>query len=94
MLANDTTEQKNTGGFALLVHAQGGVAELIAKCRRCGAITTHSVELAWRLRTLACSECNTSMRLGSDDLVGLRSQLVDARVRIDRLIDNDKHGRR
>ena len=63
----------------------------MAEYPKCGAITTYGLELAWRLRTVTCSECSLSMRLGDRDLRGLPEQLV-ARVRIDQLIDNDRGG--
>jgi len=71
----------------LVVHPDQAVAELMAECPKCGATTTYGLELAWRLRTVTCSECSLSMRLGDRDLTGLRDQLVEARVRMDRLID-------
>ncbi len=89
MLANDTTDEKNSGGFSLLVHAHAAVAELMAECPKCGAITMYALELAWRLRTVTCSECDSSMRLTPADLTSLREQLIDARVRIDELIGGE-----
>lgn len=91
MLANDSTEQKRDGGFFLLVHTRQTVAELMADCRKCGAMTTYGLELAWRLRTVTCPECATSMQLTTNDLKSLRDQLIEARVRIDRLIDGETH---
>lgn len=91
MLANDSTEEKRQGGFLLLVDPRRAVAELMAECRKCGAMTTYGLELAWRLPTVTCGECATSMRLTVDDLQGLQKQLVEARVRIDRLIDCETH---
>lgn len=86
MLADDSNDQRQQGGFSLLVNAHRGVAELMAECRKCGAIQRYGLELAWRLRTLACPECATSMRLTESELMALRQGLIDARVRIDRLI--------
>jgi len=43
-------------------------------------------ELAWRLRTVSCSECSLSMKLGDRDLTALRDRLMEARVRVDTLI--------
>jgi RNase P subunit RPR2 len=86
MLANDSNEQRRQGGFSLLVNAGRGVAELMAECRKCGAITMYGLELAWRLQTVTCPECATSMRLSQADLTVLREGLIDARVRIDRVI--------
>jgi hypothetical protein len=86
MLANDSYEQKQQGGFSVLVNAGRGVAELIAECRKCGSITKYGLELAWRLQLVTCPECATSMRLTEDELVALREGLIEARLRIDRLI--------
>ena len=86
MLANDSNEQKQQGGFSLLVNAGRGVAELMMECRKCRAITRYGLELAWRLQTLACPECTTAMRLTESELTTLREGLIEARVRIDRLI--------
>jgi len=52
MLANDSNAQKRQGGFSLLVNGGRGVAELMAECRKCGAITMYGLELAWGLQTL------------------------------------------
>ena len=52
----------------------------MAECPKCGAITTYGLELAWRLRTVTCSECSLSMRLGDRDLRGLRDQLFGGPV--------------
>ena len=86
MLANDSNDEKRQGGFSLLVNAHRGVAELMAECRKCGAITMYGLELAWRLQTLSCPECATSMRLTESDLSALREGVINARVRIDRLM--------
>ena len=64
--------------------------KLMAECRKCGAITRYSLELAWRLQTLACPECATLMRLTESELTALRAGLIDARVRIDRLIPDSR----
>jgi len=50
------------------------------------------LDLDGRLRTVTCSECSLSMRLGDRDLRGLRDQLVEARIRMDRLIGTDRGG--
>ena len=67
MLANDSNEQKRQGRFSLLVNANRGVAELMAECPKCGAITMYGLELAWRLQNVTCPECGTSMRLTGDE---------------------------
>ena len=88
MLANDSNEQRQQGGFSLLVNAHRGVAELMAECRKCGAITMYGLELAWRRQTLPCPECTTSMGLTERELTALREGLIEARVRIDRLLSD------
>jgi hypothetical protein len=85
MLANDSKAQKRQGGFSLLVNADRGVAELMAECHKCGAITMYGLELAWRLQTVTCSECATSMRLTDSGLAALREGVIQARVRLDAL---------
>jgi late competence protein required for DNA uptake (superfamily II DNA/RNA helicase) len=74
------------GGFLLLVDTRRSAAELMAECARCGAMTTYALELASQLRTVTCRQCLLSTRLRLEDLVALRAQLIEARVRIDRLI--------
>lgn len=64
MLANDSNQQKQQGGFSLLVKAHRGVAELMGECGKRGAIPLYGRELARRLQTLACPECATSMGYG------------------------------
>jgi len=85
MLANDSSEQKRQGRFPLLVNANRGVAELLAECPKCGAITMYGLELAWRLHTITCPECKTSMRLTETEVKALREGVIDARVRLDAL---------
>ena len=87
MLANDATQSGKNSLFFLVVHTDREVAELMAQCPKCEAVTSYALELAWRLRTVICSECTTSMRLNEDDLRGLRERLVGARVRVDHLLD-------
>jgi RNase P subunit RPR2 len=85
MLASDSNEQKRQGGFSILVNAGRGVAELMAQCRKCGAITMYGLELAWRLQAVTCQECGTSMRLTEQEVNALRDGVIDARVRLDAL---------
>ena len=89
MLANDSNQQRQQGGFSIVVSAGRGVAELMAECRKCGAVTTYGLELAWRLQLLACPQCSTSMRLTEGDLEALRDGLIEARVRVDRLTESN-----
>jgi len=87
MLANDPTQSAKDSLFFLIVHTDREVAELMAQCPKCEAVTSYAFELAWRLRTVICGECATSMRLREDDLRRLRERLVGARVRVDHLLD-------
>ena len=63
----------------------GGVAELMAECRKCGAITMYGLELAWRLHIVTSPEWATSMRLTEREVETLREGVIDARVRLDAL---------
>ena len=68
------------------MNAHRGVAKLMPECRKCGAITWYGLELVWRLQTVPCPECGTSMRLAHRELAALRVGVIEARIRIDRLI--------
>jgi len=85
MLASDSNEQKRQGGFSLLVNAGRGVAELMVECPKCRAIRMYGLELAWRLQTLTCPGCATTMRLTEGELTALRDGVIEARVRLDAL---------
>ena len=63
MLANDSNEGKNQSEFFLVIRPHQAVAELMAECPSCGAITSFALELAWQLDVVSCSECNRAMRL-------------------------------
>lgn len=87
MLANHPGHSGKASVFFVVVHADREVAELMAQCPKCGAVTSYALELAWRLRTLVCSECATSMRLTVQHLRRLRERLAGARSRVDHLLD-------
>jgi len=70
-LANDSNEGKNRSAFILVIRPHQAVAELMAECPSCGAMTSYSLELAWRRNRVSCSECSTSMQLTEDDLRAL-----------------------
>jgi len=74
MLANDSNEGKNQSEFFLVIRPHQAVAELMAKCPSCGAITSFALELAWQLDVVSCSECNRAMRLDEVDLDGFRER--------------------
>ena len=46
--------------------------KMMAECRKCGAITTDGVELAWSPHDITCPEFGTSMRLTEDEVKALR----------------------
>ena len=75
MLANDSNQADKRSAFFLVVHTDQAVAELMAECPKCGAITWYGLELAWRLRSVTCSECLLAMRLEGNDLIGCASNL-------------------
>jgi hypothetical protein len=60
--------------------------ELLHECPQCGAITTHLLELAWRARTVKCSECELALPIGADTLRQLQEQAREADMRIARLL--------
>jgi hypothetical protein len=86
-LAHDSTEGKKQSGFFLVIRPHLAVAELMAQCPQCGAITSYGLELAWRLGVVSCGECHVLMRLGEWDITALRERLIEARVRIDGLAE-------
>jgi len=61
MLASDSTEADKQRAFFLMVRTEQAVAELMAECPKCGAITSYGLELAWRLRTVSCNASNPFM---------------------------------
>ena len=64
----------------------------MAECRKCGAIPMYGLELAWRLQTVTCPECNPSMRLTEGELTALREGVIEARERLDALTRTDPPG--
>ena len=85
MLANDSNEGKSQSEFVIRPHQ--AVAELMAECPTCGAITSFALELAWQLDVVSCSECNRAMRLDEVDIDGFRERLEDAIARVEALKD-------
>lgn len=75
-----------TSSFFLIVHADRPVGELMNECAACGAMTSYCLELAWRIRSVTCSECLHPTRLNECDLTKLRFHLDQACLRIDRLM--------
>lgn len=73
-------------GFSLLMDTRRAVAELMAECPKCGAITTQVLELASRARMITCGKCLHSMSVDTDVLNALRKQATDAQAEIDRLL--------
>ncbi|MHB8495841.1 MAG: hypothetical protein ACYDDG_14955 [Casimicrobiaceae bacterium] len=64
---------------------RSAVAELMAECPKCGAITTQVIKLAWRARMVTCTECLTSVPVDGDTLSTVRRQAADALATIDQL---------
>ena len=85
MLANGSNEGKNQSELFLVIRPHQAVAELMAECPSCGAMTSFGLELAWQLDVVSCSECNRAMRLDEDDLDGFRERLKDAIARVEAL---------
>ncbi len=71
--------------FSLLLNTRQRVAELMAECPKCGAMTTQVLKLAWQARVIACSECQTAMPVDEAVLQKLRGQAADAMATIDHL---------
>ena len=85
-LANDSNEGKNRSAFILVIRPHQAVAELMAECPSCGAMTSFALELAWQLDVVSCSECNRAMRLDEHYVEGFRERLADAIARVDALV--------
>jgi hypothetical protein len=71
--------------FTLLLDTRQRVAEIMAECPKCGAITTQVLKLAWDARVIACSECQTAMPVDEAVMQTLRNQAADALETIDHL---------
>ena len=71
--------------FSLLLDTRQHVAELMAECPKCGAMTTQVFKLAWSARVIVCSECLTAMPVDETVMQALRRQAVEATETIDHL---------
>ena len=71
--------------FSLIMDTRRAVAEVLAECPRCAALSSQVLELAWRARAIVCRECLTAIPLDSDALQLLRRQAAEATTVIDRL---------
>jgi hypothetical protein len=67
------------------VDSRAPIAELMAGCPKCGAITTQVLALAYRARMVTCPECLTAMPVNGAVLGALRKQAANALATIDRL---------
>jgi hypothetical protein len=67
------------------VDSRAAVAELMAACPKCGAITTQVLELAWRAQVMTCPECLTAMPVDGAALSALRKQAAEAVATLDHL---------
>ena len=76
--------------FSLLLDTRQGVAELMAECPKCGAMTTQVLRLAWHARVIVCSECQTAMPVDEAVMQTLRRQAVDAATTISSLTRDTK----
>ena len=94
MLANDSNEGKNQSEFFLVIRPHQAVAELMAECPSCGAITSFVLELAWQLNVVSCSECNRATRLDEYEVKGFRERLADAITRVNALLGSHQSERR
>ena len=50
----------DAAAFFLLFDTRRAVAELLAECPRCGALSSQVLELAWRVKAVVCRECLTA----------------------------------
>lgn len=71
--------------FSLLLDTRHAVAELMAECPRCGALSSEVLELAWRAKAIVCRESLTAMPFDGEVLQMLRGQAVEATTAIDRM---------
>ena len=60
--------------FSLLMSTRYAVAELLAECPGCGAMSAQVIELAWRARAIECTVCKTLMPVDGEVLDALRAQ--------------------
>ena len=79
------TKVRNKASSFLVIRPHDAVAELMAECPTCGAITPFALKLAWQLDVVSCSECNRAMRLDEYDLDGFGERLNVAIARVEAL---------
>lgn len=72
--------------ISLLLDSRAAVAELMAECPQCGAITAQIIELAWRARGITCPDCFVEMPVTDRVLDLLRNQAIEALATMNRLI--------
>jgi hypothetical protein len=72
--------------ISLVLDARGPVAEVLAECPKCSAVTAQVLELAWRARAVTCPQCLTEMPITERVLNALRNHAIEARMTIDRLM--------
>ena len=72
--------------MSLLLDPRAAVAEVLAECPTCSAVTAQILELAWRARGVTCPQCLTEMPLTERVLDALRNHAIEARVTIERLM--------
>lgn len=76
----------NETHFFLVMKSAKQVAELMAECNLCDAITMQPLELAWLDQSVECSNCGIMMPVRADVLSELRQQANDAQSTLDRLV--------
>jgi transcription elongation factor Elf1 len=78
---------KHESSFSVLLDTRREVAELVAECPICGAMTILPVEIAWQQGIVYCSECGTTMNVTRAVLERLRVQAEAASTTIARLLE-------
>lgn len=72
--------------MSLLLDPRTAVAEVLAECPTCNAVTAQILELAWRARGVTCPQCLTEMPVSERLLDTLRNHAIEARMTIERLM--------
>lgn len=86
IFAAHVTEPTVNAQFALLRDTRRSVAELMAECAVCGALTIQDLVAAWHLGYVMCSECGVQSRVTTAVLYSLWDQAIGAVAEIDRLM--------
>jgi predicted RNA-binding Zn-ribbon protein involved in translation (DUF1610 family) len=84
--SENTTTARVVKAFSLLFDIRRDVAELMAECPMCGAITMLPIEIAWRQGVVYCCECGAGMSVTRAVLERLQGQADGASATIKRLL--------